>query len=100
MHWLLRKDKLCGGEFQCDDSPDRVSRCSFCALSSLEDAMSHTLQGQSIARALVLRAAIDVGVQVQLEDIPADEFHALVVIKAEVQKYEAELQQQNAKGEE
>jgi hypothetical protein len=88
IHWALRREELCDPGI-CPDAPDDGSRCDHCPLDKLDAAQSSEA-GLLLRRALDLRAALKLGVQVSLDDIHADEFRALVVLEEEQEKCDRE----------
>ncbi len=66
----------------CSDAPDDGGRCDHCPLDRL-DAAQASERGQLIRRAIDRRAALDLGVQIGLDEIRADEFYAMLVLEQE-----------------
>ena len=79
----------------CPDAPDDGGRCDHCPLDKL-DAAQYSEAGLLLRRALDLRAALKLGVRIDLDDIRADEFQALVVLEEERDALDRE--QMNAHG--
>jgi len=75
----------------CPDAPDG-NRCDHCPLDKL-DAVQNSEVGQLLRRALDLRAALKLGVRLSLDEITADEFHAMLIIEEE----QARLDEERAK---
>jgi hypothetical protein len=88
IHWALRRDELCDPGL-CPDTPDDGGRCTHCPLDKLDAAQSSGA-GLLLRRALDLRAALKLGVRVDLDEIRADEFQALVVLEEEQARLEEE----------
>ncbi|HVW85854.1 MAG TPA: hypothetical protein VHB50_14290 [Bryobacteraceae bacterium] len=55
-----------------------------------------TESGLCIRRALQIKAALECGFRMTLDDVRADEFSVLVVIRGEVAKYEQEKAEERA----
>ena len=81
MHWAFRRDELCDPSL-CPDAPDDGGRCNHCLLDRLDSA-------QDSEHGLLVRLAIDtmcvlkLSIRISLEEIPADEFHATLIIAEE-----------------
>ena len=89
MHWALRRDELCDPGL-CPDAPDEdAHRCDHCPLDRL-DAAQNTEKGLLLRRALDLRSALKVGVRIGLEEIRADEFHAMLILDDERDLFDRE----------
>jgi len=73
----------------CPDAPEDGGRCDHCPLDKL-DAAQHSEPGQLLRRALDLRAALKLGVRLSLDEIAADEFHAILIIEEEQARWEEE----------
>ena len=82
------REELCDVKL-CPDSPADRSRCEKCPLDRL-DAAQHSEAGQLLRRALDLRAAIKMGIALGLDEIPADEFFAMLAIEEAQDQYEKE----------
>ncbi len=80
MHWALRRDELCDPGL-CPDAPDG-GRCDHCPQDRL-DAAQTSEAGLLIRRALDLRAALNLGIQVGLDEIPANEFYTMLILDDE-----------------
>lgn len=65
----------------CPDAPEG-GRCDRCPLDKL-DAAQTSEAGLLIRRALELRAALNLGIHVGLDDIRADEFYAMLLLDEE-----------------
>ncbi len=80
-HWNLRKDsgKLCPGVKQCEYSND-IDRCEKCGLIALEESMN-TPKGQLLNQAAELRIDIKLGIHITPEDIPINEYKALIILE-------------------
>jgi len=72
----------------CPDAPEDGGRCEECPLNRLE-AAENSEAGRLLRRALELRTAARMGIQVGLEDVAADEFHAMVVLDEERERWKA-----------
>ena len=72
----------------CPDAPEG-GRCDHCPLDRL-DAPQASEPGQLLRRALVLRAALKLGVKLSLDEIAADEFHAMLIIDEEQARFDEE----------
>ena len=81
IHWALRREELCDPGL-CPDAPDDGSRCDHCPLDRLDGA-ANSEPGLLLQWALELEYALKAGVTVSLEEIAADEFWAMRVIKEE-----------------
>ncbi|MCX6624674.1 MAG: hypothetical protein NTY38_27155 [Acidobacteria bacterium] len=79
MHWALRREELCDPGL-CPDAPDDGGRCDHCPLDRL-DAAQNSEKGLLLRRALDLRAALKLGVRIGLDEVPADEFHAMLILE-------------------
>ncbi len=90
MYWSLRRDQLCEPNL-CPDAPEDGGRCETCPLNRL-DAAEQSEAGRLLRRALDLRAASRMGIQVTLDDIAADEFQAMAILDEEREKWEKERQ--------
>jgi hypothetical protein len=88
VHMALRREELCDPNL-CHDRPEGESRCNKCPLDRLDEAQKSWL-GSLLRRALDLRAALKLGVNITLEEIAADELYALLVIEDEGDKREEE----------
>lgn len=69
------------------DGPDDGGRCDHCPLDRLDAAQSSEA-GLLIRRALDLRVALKLNVQIGLGDIRADEFFAMQLIEEQLDKLE------------
>jgi hypothetical protein len=78
---VLRREELCDPGL-CPDAPDDGGRCDHCPLDKLDAAQSSEA-GSLLRRALDLRAAMKLGVRIRLDEIPADEFRAMVALDDE-----------------
>ena len=72
----------------CPDAPDG-GRCDHCPQDRLDAAQS-TEAGLLIRRAIELRAALNLGITIGLEDILADEFYTMLLLDGEREQYERE----------
>jgi len=88
IHWALRRDELCDPGL-CLDAPDEGGRCDHCPLDRLDAAQSSEM-GLLLRRALDLRAALKLGVRINLDEISADEFRAMVILEEEQEKLDRE----------
>ena len=73
----------------CPDAPEDGGRCDHCPLDRLDAAQSSET-GLLIRRALDLRAALKLGVRVSLDEIRADEFHAMLILEEEKEQLDRE----------
>jgi hypothetical protein len=73
----------------CPDAQHEGGRCDSCPLNKL-DAAQHGEKGLLVRRALELRAAIKLGAHVTLDNIPADEFYAMLTLEEEQEDRERE----------
>ena len=99
-YWALRKDdaRLCATPTLCPQAPDNETRCPDCPLEKLEREIEETVPGRLLQRALELRAALNLGVTITLDGIPADEFSALLQIENEQDRFDRENAEQRPKG--
>jgi hypothetical protein len=81
IHWALRREELCDPAL-CPDAPDDGGRCDHCPLDKLDAAQSSEA-GLLLRRALDLRAALKLGVQIGLDEIRVDEYRALILLEDE-----------------
>jgi hypothetical protein len=88
---MLRREQLCHPNL-CHDSPGPGKRCDHCPLDDLDNALSSST-GQLVQRAWDLRSMRNVGLQITLDDIRADELYALLTIEEEQSKLEKERPQ-------
>jgi hypothetical protein len=88
VHWALRRDQLCEPGL-CPDAPDDGTHCDHCPLDKL-DAAQHTAQGLLVRRAVEIRGALKLGVHIDLEDLRADEFYAMLVLEEEADQLDRE----------
>ena len=88
VHSSLRRAELCDPKL-CPHSPDEGGRCDHCPLDKLDAAQSSET-GLLLRRALDLRAALKLGVNLGLEQIPADEFYAMLVLEEERDRLDRE----------
>ena len=77
----------------CPDAPDGA-RCDHCPLDRLDAAQSSE-PGQLLRRALDLRAALKLGIKLSLDEIAADEFHAMLIVEEEQAKWGQERAEAN-----
>jgi hypothetical protein len=73
----------------CPDAPDGGSRCGHCPLDRLE-AAQNSEKGLLLRRALDLMGALRLPVSIGLDEIPADEFYAMLILEAERDRLERE----------
>lgn len=73
----------------CHDAPDDGGRCEHCLLDRLDAAQASDAD-QLLRRAIDLRAALKLGVRVELNDIRADEFAAIRTLEDEQTRLERE----------
>ena len=85
IYWALRRGELCEPHL-CPDAPEG-GRCDHCPQDKLDAAQS-TESGLLIRRAIELRAALNLGITVGLEDIRADEFYTMLLLDTEREQYE------------
>jgi hypothetical protein len=88
VHWALRREELCDPRL-CPDAPEGGGRCDHCPLDKLDAAQSSET-GLLIRRALDLRAALKLGVKISLDEIRADEFHAMLILEEEKEQLDRE----------
>jgi hypothetical protein len=81
IHWALRREELCDPGL-CPDAPDDGGRCDHCPLDKLATAQSSEA-GLLLRRAIDLKVALKLGVQIGLDEIRADEFRALILLEDE-----------------
>ena len=81
IHWALRREELSDPGL-CPDAPDNGGRCDHCPLDRLDGA-ANSEPGLLLQRALKLEYALKAGVTISLDEIAADEFWAMRVIKEE-----------------
>lgn len=84
----MRRDQLCEPGL-CPDAPDDGTHCDHCPLDKL-DAAQHTAKGLLIRRAIEIRGALRLGVDVTLDDLGADEFQAMLLLEEERDRLERE----------
>ncbi len=89
MYWGLRRAQLCEDVNLCPDSPGDGERCDHCPRSAL-DAAQNTEKGQLLRRALDIRAILDAGLPITLDDVGADELLTLLIVKEEQARFEEE----------
>lgn len=58
----------------------------------LQHAMDHSDAGHLLKRAIELRMALKLGVEIGLDEIPADEFKVMTLIETEAERFEREKQ--------
>ena len=89
VYWALRREQLCDPGL-CPDAPEEEhERCDHYPLNNL-DAAQMTDTGQLLRRALDLRAAPAVGLQIGMGEVDADEFFAMQLIEQERDAYDRE----------
>jgi len=72
----------------CPDAPEG-GRCDHCPQDQL-DAAQASEAGLLIRRALELRAALNLGIHITLDDIPANEFYTMLILDDERDQLERE----------
>jgi hypothetical protein len=72
----------------CPDATEG-GRCDHCPQDKL-DAAQTSEAGLLIRRALELRAALNLGIHVGLDDIPANEFYTMLILEDERDQLERE----------
>ncbi len=77
----MRRDELCEPGL-CPDAPEDGRRCDSCPLDKL-DAAQNSPAGLLIRRALDLKAALDLGIRIGLDEVRADEFMAMRILQEE-----------------
>jgi len=93
VYWALPREQSCDPGL-CPDAPEGAhERCDHCPLDRL-DAAQLTDTGQLLRRALDLRSALAMGIQIGLDEIDADEFFAMQVVEQERDAYDRERMQQ------
>ena len=80
IHWALRRDELCEPGL-CPYAP-AGGRCDACPQDKL-DAAQTTEAGLLIRRALDLRAALNLGIRIGLDEVPANEFYTMLILDDE-----------------
>jgi hypothetical protein len=65
----------------CPDAPEG-GRCDHCPQDKL-DAAQTSEAGLLIRRAIDMRAALNLGVHIGLDEIPANEFYAMLILDEE-----------------
>ena len=70
----------------CPDAPEG-GRCDHCPQDKLDDAQTSE-SGLLIRRAIELRAALNLGVHISLDDIRADEFYTMLLLDEEREQLE------------
>jgi hypothetical protein len=93
IHWALRREELCDPGL-CPDAPDGGGRGDHCPLDKL-DAAQTSAPGMLLRRAVDLRAAMKLGLRLDLTDVQADEFHCLLILEEEVQLLDAQKLNRN-----
>lgn len=78
----------------CPDAPEG-GRCGHCPHDQL-DAAQTSETGLLIRRALDMRAALNLGIHIGLEDLLADEFYAMVMLDEE--RDQVDRERTNANG--
>jgi hypothetical protein len=81
VYWSLRRDQLCEPNL-CPDAPEEHGRCDACPLHRLDEA-ENSESGRLLQRALDLRAASRMGIQLRLDDVAADELQAMLILDEE-----------------
>ena len=76
----MRREGLCDPGL-CPDAGDG-GRCGHCPQDRLDSAQT-TEAGLLIRRALDLRAALNMGIHITLDEVRADEFYAMVILDDE-----------------
>jgi hypothetical protein len=66
----------------CHDAPDDGGRCDHCPLDRL-DAAQESEAGMLLRRAVDLQIALKMGIRIALDEIQADEFAALSILREE-----------------
>ena len=79
----------------CPDAPEG-GRCDHCPLDKL-DAAQGSQAGLLIRRALDLRAALNLGIHIGLDDVRADEFYAMLILDEERDQLERERRSTHGK---
>jgi hypothetical protein len=90
VHWLLRREDLCGGPSLCPSAPDDTTRCPNCPVLKLEEALDSEA-GWLLQRALDLDFALRAGLTLTLNDVAFDEFIAFRILSEERDRHAAEL---------
>ncbi|HWR54467.1 MAG TPA: hypothetical protein VN428_25390 [Bryobacteraceae bacterium] len=88
MYWSLRRDQLCDPNL-CPDATEDGGRCDACPLNRLDEA-ENSEPRRLLRRALDLRAASRMGIQLTLDDVSADEFQAMLILDEEHERWERE----------
>lgn len=84
----MRRDQLCDPGL-CPDAPEDGGRCASCPQDKLDLAQASE-KGLVIRRALDLMLALKLGIRISLDEIAADEFHAMLIIAQEREQFERE----------
>jgi hypothetical protein len=90
IHWLLRREDLCGGPKLCPSALDDATRCADCPVVRLEEALDSE-SGWLLQRALDLDFALRTGLTLTPNDVALDEFVALRILFEERDRHAAEL---------
>ena len=80
MHWALRREELCDPGLRPDASEGE--RCDYCPRDRL-DSVQTSEAGLLIRRALDLRAALNLGIHITLDEVRADEFYTMLILDDE-----------------
>ena len=83
IHWTLRREQLCDPTLDC---PHEDGECPKDRL----DIAKTSRNGLLLTRAVLLKTAMKAGVVMRWQDIPADEYQALMILEEEVEKYQRE----------
>jgi hypothetical protein len=76
----------------CPDAPDDGGRCDQCPLDKL-DAAQTSENGLLLRRAIEFRAALNLGFSVGLDEVPANEYNAVLLLDEEREQLERERTQ-------
>lgn len=90
VYWGLRRKQLCDPNL-CPDRPAGEERCPTCPLNNLEDA-EKSEKGQLLRRSLDMKALINIGIKITLDEIAADEMYTMLIIEEEQARYDKEIE--------
>jgi len=94
VHWALRREELCDPGL-CPDAPEG-ERCDHCPRDRL-DAAQTSEAGLLIRRALDLRAALNLGIHITLDEVRADEFYTMLILDDERDQLDREQNSRHGK---
>lgn len=82
----MRRDELCDPNL-CTDREEGEERCNHCPQIKLDSAYQSGI-GQLLKRALDLKALIQLGANVTLDEISGDEMYAMLIVDEEKERLE------------